>query len=196
MKQLVTKIGRAFAAGSRAASGDLNVGGLAPADIVASKVLELLQANEVLDEIFSGRIERPVAAAPWDARDLPRLKVYPAVAEGPQAPTQLELQNVQVVIAVVMNAGEMPTLAAWEPGLSTLSAYINQVLRADRTLLEQINGVSDVPLAMEGNPGADQLYIDPVAEPRRQAVLFIPWTYRVDVDQRDGKIANVKAAGG
>ncbi len=196
MRKLLAKISRQFEGGSRDAAGDLSDGRLSPEDVVCHRVLELLAADGDLVAIFEGRMEFMPTRPTWDFRDFPRLQVYAGSTSETQAPTQLAIDQVSVIVSIRMDGREIPPVRAWSPGLSTLAWHIQKILRADRTLVDQVAG-QQVPLAMEGRPQPTNYVIELEPDTGRPAlVLEIPWVYRVDVDQPTGRIANIVRAGG
>ena len=180
------------------ANNVLVVNDLSPDDIVLHRVQQSLANDSLLEDMFQGRIDAVPILDPWDFRTMPRLRVALFSRDPVEAPTQLVIDEVHVLVEVRYEQALVRELELGEPGLSTLFRYISSVLRdkSNRLLPMKVQGAS-VPLAMESKLLG--ISFRPDRDPVTGNVAYnsiMEWQYRIDVDRDTLKIANVLAAGG
>jgi hypothetical protein len=168
-------------------------GEVAPEDIIAGRVLEVLQANAKLVEIFGDRIEKLESRAPFDFRTFPRLQVYCSSTTETQSPTRVDANKVRVYIGIRFDALNVSVVTAYGATISSVRKVIAVALKANKSLKVQINGTTDVPLAMELETGQTSWLWDPSPTDARIAgTLETEWVYRVHVDHDTQRIINLQ----
>lgn len=179
---------------SAGASGDdfTTDGELAAEDLIASRVLELLQADPKLVAIFgSNAIERMETRPALDfKRTFPRLQVYSSTTNETQAPTSTDVDLVRLYVGIRFDALQVEPLRAYEASIATVRRRIATVLKANKTLIVRVNGSVDVPIANEMQTGSwNPIYdVSPFGDERIAGTLELAFTYRVKVDHRTQRI--------
>jgi hypothetical protein len=180
------------------ANNVLIVNDLSPDDVVLHRVQQALASDALLSDMFQDRIEAVAVLDPWDFRTMPRLRVSLFSRDPVEAPTQLVIDTVNVLVEVRYEQALVRHLELGEPGLGTLFRHISGVLRdKDNRLLPMSVKGQRVPLAMESRMLG--LSFRPDRDPVSGKVAYnsvMEWQYRIDVDRDTLKIANVMAAGG
>lgn len=191
---------------------------LAPEDIIAHKVRNLLAADDRLRAIFANgdRIETVPFLAGIDRRDYPRLYVAAFSATEDQGVTDNDMAKIRVYVRVAYEAKDWQPLygGATEslvypfgvPSLATLARHIVKVLKQDTTLETVMPNGSTAGLARAALFGPYSFSTDAI-DPNANRWAFnhdIQVEYDVRVIHADlandgadaGKIHNVAANGG
>ena len=118
---------------------------------------------------------------------LPRLHIFPGTFDRVRGPTSLEVGEVEVVISMIEEAGTTRPRELWAVGWSGIMRAVQNVLRANTQLADQVDGVSK-PLAYSSRPGPETIF-GPEAEDGRRAIhRDFGWIYRIKIDDTTGTL--------
>ncbi len=168
-------------------------GEVAPEDIIAGRILEMLRGDAKLVLIFGDAIELMETRPLYDFRSFPRLQIYTSSTTETQSPTSLDVDVMRVYVSVRFDALNVSVLEPYQAGIATLRKYIAKVLKATKSLKVKINGTVDVPLTMEMETGGTNwLWDASPAGDRVAGTLEMEFLFRVHVDHRTQRIDNLQ----
>ena len=187
---------------------------IAPEDVLAHKVRNLLAADERLLAIFTAeRIETVPALGLPDRRAGMRLMVAPGDVDEQGGPTNVDTANVRIILRIsyqlpkdqwdplYSGASEVLTYPFGVPTLATLVRHILRLLKQDETLLQRMPNGSTEKLTDGAIFGPFTNSQDP-PDPNVESMRYyrdIVVTYRVPLVHRgehSGKIESVYENGG
>lgn len=175
-----------FTNGKRSGA-DIVANDCGPLDIVTTKVREILAADTTLANFFHA-IKRYDQRPDWIFGGLPQLHIYPGAWDPTRSPTEIEMGEVEVVVGIRSEAGELKPLDDFECGWSAILRAVQQVLRDNTQLADSVTGTS-VVLAHTSRPGPFSIALDVEQDSRRRAIhREISWIYKLRIDDNTGQL--------
>lgn len=195
-----------IANGGRATDGSIEQNGLAPADLICHKVLDLLLADVGLFSICGDRMYVLPHQMPFAMADVPMLQIYSASVEEIQAPTKRVETTFSMFVAIVYDLSSVSAAPhdstsprGWAPTPTTVAHMVQQVLRNNRQLTDEVNVLAptSIVLSHNGDAGPLSLIGDEFGlDGSTRVALQVEWTWRLEVRNDDGKLETIVDAGG
>lgn len=175
-----------------------DAGELGPVDIVASELVHYLKQDAVLRKVFGTKFERLPWLASNDARELPRLAVYPAINTNSEQPTNTAVEVVSLIVATLWSLEAVKPIADGEAGVGTVLAQIKRVLRraGNRTIrVFYPDSSGDVEVAVDHALGQESFGALTLLDGRPWGVVHeVESRYTLHVDRSTGRPINLPAA--
>ena len=184
----LTWISDVLTAGSRDGTG-LVPGDLAPEDIIATKVRELLAADASISAAVED-ISRWPTLPRWYFRDLPAIYVYTGATDAATAPTRVYREQVDVFVGIAAKLDDITALEDWAPSIPTLARAVRKVLYANRTLADTYASQT-VRLARRSQPGPVSWILEETQPGLVVGVQELSWSFDVVVDSDAAQLVGV-----